>query len=189
MYNVTDYCLPRESWKPIPEYEGIYEASDLGRIRSVDGKVTNSVRHGLRRWNGRIIKPKSDSPKTGYRVSLWKDKVSQDYLVARLVGFSFLGVPEDPKMTINHIDGNRFNNNLNNLEWLTLRDNIRHAFTTGLIGTNQQVGLSIGAEVIPFESLAKASTFIGRNQGYISSCLKRDVPVKDIDGNVIEIVA
>ncbi|WP_348623058.1 NUMOD4 domain-containing protein [Paenibacillus peoriae] len=189
MYNVDDYCLLGESWKPIPNYEGIYEASDFGRIRSVDGKTTESVRHGLRKWRGRIIKPKSDAIVTGYRVSLWKSKICRDYLVARLVGFTFLGVPSDPKMTINHIDGNRFNNNVHNLEWLTLADNIRHAFETGLVGTNQKVKISTGTGVYEFQSLTKASAFLGRNPGYISSCLQRGAPIRDKDGEIVKTIA
>ncbi|MEC0167906.1 NUMOD4 domain-containing protein [Paenibacillus graminis] len=189
MYNHTDYCLPGETWKPIPDYEGIYEASDLGRIRSVDGKVTDSVRHGRRVWRGRILKTRGNNYTTGHRVSLWRDKVSRDYLVARLVGITFLGVPDDPEMTINHIDGNRFNNQVANLEWLSLADNIRHAFSTGLMPHAQKIKLLSNSTVYEFDSLSKASAFLGRNEKYISSCLIRGVPIRDENGEIAERIA
>lgn len=189
MYNSVDYSLPGETWKEIPGYEGIYEASDLGRVRSVDGKVTNSVRCGRRRWKGRILKTRGDNYSTGHRVSLWKDKVSRDYLVARLVGLTFLGIPDDPKMTINHIDGNRFNNCVPNLEWLSLADNIRHAFSSGLVSSSQKTKLRAYGNVYEFDSLTEASAFLGRNHGYISSCLSRGVPIRDENGEVVEKVA
>jgi hypothetical protein len=187
MYNTIDYALDGETWKPIEGYEGIYEVSDYGRVRSVHGKTTTSTKHGVRTWSGRIIKPKGETYKTGYKVSLWKDKVAKDYLVCRLVGTAFLGAPDDPKMTINHIDGNRFNNHVSNLEWLSLADNIRHAFEHDLIGTNKRVTLLIGDEKHEFMSLSKAGEFIGRNHGYIGRCIRLNKPIKDYSGNVIKI--
>lgn len=190
MYNTTDYCLHGEMWRYVVGYEGTYEVSNFGRVRSVDGKTTTSNRHGERRWNGRIIRPKGINPKTGHRVSLWKDKKSTDHLVCRLVGNAFLGVPEDPKMTINHIDGNRFNNNVDNLEWLSLADNIRHAFKTGLMPT-KSVDLEIEGEVKHFISCSEASRYLGKNNGYISNFLAKgkNRKLKDKSGNQVKIIS
>lgn len=58
MFDFDIYCLPNEKWKDIPDYEGIYQASTLGRIRTVDNKITQSTRHGTRMWRGRILKIK-----------------------------------------------------------------------------------------------------------------------------------
>lgn len=182
------YCLDGEVWKDIPEYEGIYQASTFGRIRTVDGKVTHSVRHGVRKWSGRILKFKGVNPKTGNRVSLWKGKTHRDFLVARLIGFTFLGIPEDLRMTINHIDGNRFNNNIENLEWLSLGDNIRHAFETGLMTTQKPVNLIIKGVEIEFRSLSLASRNIGRGSKYISDCLINNRPIKTKDGEIVEVI-
>ena len=66
-----------EKWKAIPEYEGIYEASDLGKIRTADGKTTWTDRHGARHWKQRILKQKwrrrQNGRRSDARVCLWKD--------------------------------------------------------------------------------------------------------------------
>lgn len=187
MYNTIDYSLPQEEWRDIPKYEGIYQASSFGRIRSVDGKVTFSTRAGERHWQGKIIKPKGSLAKTGYRVTLWKDKSPKDWLVARLVCMSFYG---ESLLTVNHIDGNRFNNSIDNLEWLSLADNIRHAFNTGLMPTNKEIDL-INVETnerTHYRSLSKASEAIGRNNGYISLCLLKNKEITSSCGNVYKYV-
>lgn len=181
MYNTTDYCLDNEIWKDIPNYDGIYQASSLGRIRSVDGKITYSVKHGIRHWQGRIIKPKmQDDYKTGYRVSLWKNKKCKDWLVARLVAITFLGNSE---LTVNHKDGDRLNNNIKNLEWLSLGDNIRHGFYSGLYPA-KSVKLKQNNKVYEFYSLASADRFLKRSAGYVSLCLQRNRLPKDKNNNV-----
>lgn len=187
MYNTEVYCLEGEMWKNIPGYEGIYQASSLGRIRSVAGKVTFSERHGTRVWAGRIIKPKNQANmyRTGYRVTLWKDKQPTDWLVARLVASAFLGVSE---MTVNHKNGDRTNNNIDNLEWLTLADNIRHAFETGLQSTNKTVIMFYKNELKKFMSMSKAGKYLGRSGQYISGCLKCNKPIKDVSNNEVPII-
>ena len=180
MYNTTDYCLENEIWKDIPCYEGIYQASSLGRIRTVNNKVTYSIRHGIRHWKGKILKPKMQNDyKTGYRVSLWKNKTYRDWLVARLVAITFLG---KSNLTVNHKDGNRLNNNIENLEWLSLGDNIRHGFNNGLY-PSRSVKLKHNNKVFEFYSLAAASRFLNRNNGYVSLCLQRNKLPTDRNNN------
>ena len=67
----------------------------------------------------------------GYRVDLWKDGKPKTFLVARLVATTFLEDLIDTDMTVNHKDGNRLNNNIENLEWLSRADNIRYGFQNG----------------------------------------------------------
>lgn len=167
-----------EIWKDIPGYEGIYQASTDGRIRSSPGKTTYTKRHGIRHWKTRIIKPKSCSNFNlcGYRVTLWKNGKPKDFLVARLVCSTFHGNFINTKMTVNHIDGNRLNNKIENLEWLTLGDNIRAGFDTGLYKKNQKQIVFVNqktGERTCFDSMAEASKFLGKNKGYISVLLKR----------------
>ena len=125
-------CYENEIWKDIPNYEGIYQASSFGRIRTVEGKTTYTKRHGARHWKSRIMKGRGNFP-IGKRVGLWKNGIVKDWLVARLVAITFLGYPTNNANTVNHKNGNRFDNRLENLEWLSLEDNIRHAFDTGLV--------------------------------------------------------
>lgn len=175
-----------EIWKDIPEYEGIYQASNYGQIRSTPDKITSNKRHGVRRWKSRILKGRGDNPKTGRRVSLWKDGTAKDWLVARLVAITFLGEPQDG-YTVNHKDGNRFNNNIDNLEWLSRGDNIRHGFITGLYSCQKQVVLADGENAHTFRSMAEASRFLGRTHGYISDCHKKQKSAVSADGVIYRI--
>ena len=161
-----------EDWKDIPKYEGLYEASNKGRIRSKEGKATYTERHGKRIWKSRILKEKSKSDRAP-RVSLWKDGKSKSFLVHRLVAKSFLSNPEN-KPCINHIDGNPQNNYLENLEWCTYEENQNHAFDNELIGTATKVSLinkETGQEKT-FRSMAKASKHIEKYEDYIASLLR-----------------
>lgn len=176
-----------EIWKDIPGYEGDYQASSEGRIRSVDGKTTWSKRHDTeRRWKGRVLKQKGDR-RLGLRVSLWKDGKPKYMLVARLVAMAFIGMPKDGD-TVNHIDGNRLNNNVENLEWLSLADNIRHGFRTGLFEKNQKpVVLKTEKAEISFPSLSAADRFLGRKVGYVHNRLKYATTAVSAEGVLYEI--
>lgn len=176
-----------EVWKDIPGYEGIYQASTFGQIRTAEGKTTNTKRHGIRHWKSRILKGKGCNPKTGFRVSLWKDGKSKDFLVARLVALTFLGEPKEG-FTVNHIDGNRMNNRIDNLEWLSLRDNIRHGFETGLY-PQKAIKLKRGCESFCFRSLSQCDVFLNRKTGYTSNTLKKNSQIRDSFGNVYEVLA
>lgn len=170
-----------EKWKDIPDYEGLYQASTLGRIRTTEGKTTSNKRYATRRWKSRILKGRGDNYNTGKRVSLWKDGEVKDWLVARLVAMTFLGLPPDG-FTINHKDGNRLNNNIENLEWLSLADNIRHGFATGLYPT-RHVTLNRNGITLEFASMAKCDQFLRRAKGYTSNSLRKRYTLFDADGN------
>lgn len=175
-----------EIWKDIPGYEGYYQASSMGRIRSIEGKVTHSIRHGRRVWHERIIKPKkcADFRHCGYRVTLWKDKQYKDCLVARLVATTFHENLIDSEMTVNHKDGDRLNNRIENLEWLSLADNIRHGFETGLYPQRRITLLSDDGVSLAFRSMSEASRYLGKNPGYISNHLAKGRPAKLPSGHI-----
>lgn len=160
-----------ETWKDVLDYEGIYEVSDHGRVRTHKNKTTYSKRHGTRKWKQRYLKDKTPNGRD-VRVSLWKNGKHKDFLVHRLVGFAFIPLVEG-KDCINHIDGNPKNNRVENLEWCNHLENNRHAFETGLMSSNMKIKLinSIGIEY-EFNSMAKASKFLGRSHGYLSDCNK-----------------
>lgn len=164
-----------EQWKAIPGFEGIYEASNAGRIRTAAGKTTSNARYEKRVWAQRIMKPKLEKRKSGgnydQRVCLWKDGKKSTVLVARMIALAWCA-GYLPEYTVNHKDGNPLNNNAENLEWVSLRDNIEHAFENGLYSTQKQCLLvSPSGETLKFRSRAKASEFLGRCSGYIHNCI------------------
>lgn len=101
-----------ETWKAIKGYEGIYEISNLGRVRNIKRK-------------NKIVK--SYTTKLGYqRVQLSKNGKFKNLLIHRLVADAFLPKP-DNKDVINHKDFDRSNNNVENLEWLTYKENSHYS--------------------------------------------------------------
>lgn len=162
----------QEIWKDIPNYEGYYQASNLGKIKSL--YFTSNYQH-KKYYREKILKPKITKDKCS-RVELWKDGKHKTYLTYRLVAATFLGDYLDSNMTVNHKDGNRLNNNINNLEWVTLKENIQHAFNTGLMPYRNIIITDKKGDCFwIFRSMAKASEFIGHNKGYISYQLKKGV--------------
>lgn len=164
-----------EVWKPIPGFEGLYDASSLGRIRSTPGKATSNARFEKRIWNSRIMKVKIQSRgnREDHRVELWKNNKHKTYLVARLVAMAFHGVPNG-KLTVNHINGVASDNRPENLEWVTSKENNDHAHRTGLCASYESpIGLIDGENVIPFRSKSQACIFLNRNHSYIYCRKKR----------------
>lgn len=165
-----------ELWKDVPGYEGLYQASNLGRIRSAPDKVTSSARYKVRVWETRIIRPKKEKRcrnSKGYtdeRVELWKDGTHKTMLVSRLVAMAWVQGFSD-EMTVNHINGNPLDNSASNLEWVTRAQNIQKAFETGLYQKLQMpvVLTSALGDKRQFRSKADASRFLGKNSGYISN--------------------
>lgn len=108
----------QEIWKDIVGYEGLYQVSNFGRVKS------------FRKGKEKLLKQHKST--TGYfRVGLRKDGMRQDWKVHRLVAIHF--VPnKDGYPIINHIDGNKENNLPSNLEWCTQGWNVQHAYNIGL---------------------------------------------------------
>ena len=115
--------------------------SDLKIKVSDDGKIY-TLDHSYLRKNGRLdnrkgkqLRPSVD--KYGYeRVVLTKDGIRKTYSVHKLVALAFIPNPEN-KTTINHIDGNKRNNNVSNLEWATEKENQNHKWKNGLENYNR----------------------------------------------------
>jgi hypothetical protein len=118
-----------EIWKDIPNYKGLYQASSLGRIKSLARTVNSS--HGSTQFINERIRKYVFTPLGYYRILLLKCKVRKIYFVHRLVAITFIENP-DNKPQINHKDGNKLNNNVDNLEWCTQKENSIHAWSNGL---------------------------------------------------------
>lgn len=112
----------KEAWKDIPNYEGLYQISNLGRVRSLEKTIFSG---GVaRRRKERILK---STNRRGYRqLTLSKGGDKEQKSVHRLVAESFIPNP-DCKPEVNHIDGDKANNKMNNLEWCTRRENAVHS--------------------------------------------------------------
>ncbi len=110
--------LPNEQWKDVVGYEGLYEVSNKGRVKTFvrQHKILKTPlnQHGY--------------PYTG----LTKDGKHNTYLVHRLVAIAFLPNNDHDKIFVNHIDGNKANSNVENLEWCTVKENNNHAVQNGL---------------------------------------------------------
>lgn len=110
----------KEVWKPIEDYEGLYEVSNLGRVRSC---VTNSSRREC------VLKPHK---KNGYlAINLCKNNICKHFYIHRLVAKAFIPNNNNLKY-VNHIDCNKENNTWFNLEWCTQKQNIAHSIEHGL---------------------------------------------------------
>lgn len=167
-----------EIWKDIEGYEGLYQVSNMGRVKSLKRKDRY----------GRIIKEKIrnlQNGKDGYLIiSLWNNGKGRMYSVHRLVAETFIPNP-DSKPVVNHIDGNKQNNNADNLEWCTNSENDLHAYRLGLRTVNKtgigRFGRLNGASksiymldkntekiIRKFDSLASAGRFFERKANQMS---------------------
>lgn len=119
-----------EIWRDIFGYEGFYQISNQGNVRSLD-RTQNRKNKGKIHYKGKQIKPQRNS--SGYlRVELKANGKQQRWFVHRLVALHFVYNPDPQKNTIvNHIDNNPLNNAADNLEWTTYGGNMQHAKAQG----------------------------------------------------------
>jgi hypothetical protein len=118
-----------EVWKPIINFDNLYEVSNLGRVRSCDRQVNCSRGANKRLWKGKILSQIIAATRKYSMVSLSKKGTVYKKYVHRLVAEAFL---ENPKETVNHKDGNKQNNSVSNLEWCSYSENNKHAYRQGL---------------------------------------------------------
>ncbi len=117
-----------EEWKPVRGFEGKYEVSNYGRVRSVDHEVV--CWGGSRIVSGRILKQRVEHGYCRVQLSLGKNDCVHKQ-VHRLVAEAFVANPYG-KPEVNHIDGHKTNNCVFNLEWVTSSENSLHALKNGL---------------------------------------------------------
>lgn len=158
-----------EIWKPIPGWEGLYEVSNLGKIKSLD--------RAKKGHKGRILTPKIT--RYGYlSVALSRDNKKKYNFVHRLVAISFIPNP-DNKPYVDHKDNNKLNAKLENLQWVTESENNKFAFDRGRPPVKSWLGKSGSKHNkskkvichtlgISFGSAHEAARELGLHQGSIS---------------------
>lgn len=118
-------------WKPVKGFEYFYEVSSCGKVRSLDRMVRQSHKGSdkMRLWKGKVLSQTVAATRGYCQVSLSVDGKAHKVYVHRLVAEAWLSGCDE---TVNHKDGNKLNNDVSNLEWVSHSDNLRHAFATGL---------------------------------------------------------
>lgn len=159
-----------EIWKDIAGFEGIYQVSNMGRIKSIDRYVFTIKGCGKRFVKGDVKKP--TLMKRGYlKISLFKGGKGRTREVQRIVAETFIDNPFC-KEQVNHIDGDKTNNCVSNLEWASPQENTIHSRTVlkrGLVKVHQ---CDLDGNVInTFESIKEASEFTGVARCSISNVL------------------
>ena len=168
-----------EIWKPIPGLEGRYEVSNTGEVRSLPREVNNHT--GKIQLKGRVLRQRPDFK--GYmRIDINDNNGKKHYFgVHRLVAEAFIPNPL-LKEQVNHIDGDKANNNVSNLEWATNLENMRHAIKNGLVkhvdyaGRPKRAVVQIEPEtgeiINVFPSIAEAGRAFSKKTNNIGECCR-----------------
>lgn len=139
-----------EIWRDIPNYEGKYQVSNFGNIKSLNFHRENK---------SNLLKTQID--KYGYlRVNLYKNGKMRNCQVHRLVMLAF---KEESNLTINHKDENKLNNKLENLEYITVKENVRYSQAFKIIGENIE-----NSKKVYFNSTREVNNF-----GFSQRCVRR----------------
>lgn len=169
--------FPKEKWKDIDGYEGYYKISNRGRVKRLDVFDKNPKYNGNRLIKGGLRKSTIQS--NGYKsVMLTKESKSKRFLIHRLVAIAFIPNPNEFPV-VNHIDGNKLNNNVENLEWCTHSYNLKHAHSNGLLSNpnaikkmneiNKKQVFCLEHMMI-YESLTFCKSKFNYNISYLSQC-------------------
>ena len=162
-----------EIWKPISGYEGIYEVSNLGRVRSCDRIVTysNGAKH---KYKGKVLKSRNNTHGYPY-VTLCNNRGHKTAVIHRLVAAAFIPNP-DNKPTVNHINEIKTDNRVENLEWMTVKENINHGTHNERLAKTQgkpiQQITRDGEIVAEFWSMHEADRKLGITFKNISACVR-----------------
>ena len=171
-----------ETWRDIKGYEGLYAISSTGRVKRLARNriIATGVNKPLKEKMIKTFKGKH-----GYiHVNLWKNGQMKQHRIHRLIMLAHTEKPQN-KNVINHIDGDKTNNILENLEWCTPKENSHHAYTTGLAKGKQGIENSQGRltskEIIAIRELYSTGKFTQKelserfeiSTGHVSDIINR----------------
>lgn len=144
-----------EIWKDIKGYEGYYQVSNLGRVQSIKKR---KIFRNNKNSRGYIV------------VTLTKNNIERSFAVHRLVAQTFINNPDNLPQ-VNHIDGNKQNNKVENLEWCTQKENQIHCYRNNLqrLGTKKIIQINVDGTIIKeWDSITDAEMKLKINHGKIS---------------------
>ena len=186
--------IKKEVWKDVEGYEGFYQISNLGRVKSL--KQKSFSREKIMKI---IVNPKFGYAQLNFRV----DNKIKCFKIHRLVAIAFIPNPEN-KPDVNHIDGNKLNNCVTNLEWCSKSENMIHAFKNGLCVFTEEkkalmlVGLrkkickkvlqydKLGNLIKEHDSVEEAAMHVGGNQSNVSNCCNKKSGYNTVKGFVFK---
>lgn len=158
--------LPGEIWKDVPGYNGDYKVSNFGRVKSYKNNKWGRTKHPF-------LMSQIEDAHGYWTVSLCKDSKHKRKRVHRLVALAFIPNPEN-KPEVNHIDGNVKNASLDNLEWATGKENVRHSID--VLGKRPGAYLAKAIRCIEtgeeFESSAAAGRAYGMHRNNASKAAR-----------------
>lgn len=170
--------MENETWLPVYGYESLYEISSHGRIRSLDKSWVND-RGGICRKAGKVLTP--DTAHGYYHIKLWQSGRFKWFQIHQLVAIAFIPNPEN-KPHVNHLNSNRGDNMVDNLEWCTPKENLVHASRMGRLKHNNGkmvVNLTTGQQ---YKSCKEASDHTGINyqtlRAYLNGALDNKTQLK-----------
>lgn len=157
-------------WQAIPGYEGLYEISNLGEVFSLGRLACYSSSHSIRK-PAKLLKYSIDED--GYFSVGLSDKLGQSrqFRVNRLVAMAFLPNPNNLSV-VNHKDGNKQNNRVENLEWCTVKHNTFEAYRMGLNNTTLPIPVICLNNNIRFESIQAAADWAGCDHENVTQSIK-----------------
>ena len=170
--NLSIESLPNEEWRDVVGYEGLYQVSNLGRVKSLPRRIVYKDRREYL-YPSKVLKTLKIS--TGYRfVMLYGAHGKKQYYVHRLVAETFIPNPKNLG-DVNHKDGCKANNILFNLEWCSRSDNQKHAYKNGLNRVHIYEAIKersrpviqcapSGEVIAEYDSASKAAKASGYNQ-------------------------
>ncbi len=134
-----------EEWKDVEGYEGLYKISNLGRVVSLPKEIKCNANGSTYISKDKVLK--GCMSVAGYKVVRLKNKFGESKLeyIHRLIGANFIAGRKDG-YSINHINGIKKDNRVDNLEWVTHKQNMTHAYETGLTNRGEECAYSLLTE-------------------------------------------
>lgn len=190
--------MEQEIWKDIKGYEGLCQASDCGKIRSLERFIETS--HGVKRLMKGTVKKELDNGNGYMYIRINKEGKSKHFYVHRIIAETFIPNPEN-KPQVNHRNGIKDDNRVENLEWCTVQENQRHKWDvlgyTHSERTRKKFAVAtkkrmlekptcitkVSINGVIFESMKTASLYHGKNKNYFSQAYRKQKQNKNLYKN------